>query len=140
MRRFSQRNSLVTLSEINITPLLDLAFVLLIIFVITRPMLEGRVMMTLPESTQGDRNAINRQDVRVVEIRADGGYWLDGTPLRLTQVEAELARTFRANPRLTVDIRADKTASWNSVYELMDACMRNHITRISPRTVAPGTR
>ena len=35
MRRFSQRNSLVTLSEINITPLLDLAFVLLIIFVIT---------------------------------------------------------------------------------------------------------
>ena len=51
MRRFSQRNSLVTLSEINITPLLDLAFVLLIIFVITRPMLEGRVQMSLPEST-----------------------------------------------------------------------------------------
>ena len=49
MRRFSQRNSLVTLSEINITPLLDLAFVLLIIFVITRPMLEGRVRMNLPE-------------------------------------------------------------------------------------------
>ena len=47
MRRFSQRNSLVTLSEINITPLLDLAFVLLIIFVITRPMLEGRVRMHL---------------------------------------------------------------------------------------------
>ena len=40
MRRFSQRNSLVTLSEINITPLLDLAFVLLIIFVITTPLLE----------------------------------------------------------------------------------------------------
>ena len=40
MRRFSQRSSLVTLSEINITPLLDLAFVLLIIFVITTPLLE----------------------------------------------------------------------------------------------------
>jgi biopolymer transport protein ExbD len=40
MRRFSQRNSLVTLADINITPLLDLAFVLLIIFVITTPLLE----------------------------------------------------------------------------------------------------
>ena len=40
MRRFSQRSYLVTLSEINITPLLDLAFVLLIIFVITTPLLE----------------------------------------------------------------------------------------------------
>ena len=138
MRRFSQRNSLVTLSEINITPLLDLAFVLLIIFVITRPMLEGRVRMTLPESTQGVRSPINRQDVRVVEIRADGGYWLDGKPLRLTQVEAELVKTFRENPKLTVDIRADKRAQWNYVYELMDVCMRNHITRISPRTVAAG--
>ncbi len=139
MRRFSQRNSLVTLSEINITPLLDLAFVLLIIFVITRPMLEGRVRMTLPEGA-GDRSPINPHDVRVVEIRFDGSYWLDGKPLRLPQVEAELVKTFRDNPKLTVDIRADKRASWEAVYGLMDACMRNHITRISPRTVASGTR
>ena len=48
MRRFSQRNSLVTLSELNVTPLLDLAFVLLIIFVITTPMLEGSLTMNLP--------------------------------------------------------------------------------------------
>jgi len=140
MRRFSQRNSLITLSEINITPLLDLAFVLLIIFVITRPMLEGRVRMTLPESAQGDRNPINRQDVRVVEIRYDGGYWLDGRQMRLAQVEAELVRTFRANPKLTVDFRADERAPWKNVFALMDVCMSNHITRISPRAVAPGTR
>jgi biopolymer transport protein ExbD/biopolymer transport protein TolR len=140
MRRFSQRNSLVTLSEINITPLLDLAFVLLIIFVITRPMLEGRVPILLPGSALGDTRAIDRRDVRVVEIRADGGYWLEGRHLPLGQVEAELVRAFRDNPKLTVDIRADKRASWNYVYAVMDACMRNHITRISPRTVAPGTR
>ena len=49
MRRFSQRNSLVTLSEINITPLLDLAFVLLIIFVITTPLLEQSIPLNLPQ-------------------------------------------------------------------------------------------
>ena len=56
MRRFSQRNSLVTLSEINITPLLDLAFVLLIIFVITRPMLEGSVGCSCPKARRGYKN------------------------------------------------------------------------------------
>ena len=49
MRRFSQRNSLVTLNEINITPLLDLAFVLLLIFIITRPMLEQSMDLKLPK-------------------------------------------------------------------------------------------
>src|ERR1022692_2293136 len=126
MRRFSQRNSLVTLSEINITPLLDLAFVLLIIFVITRPMLEGRVRMQLPESAIGDtKTRISGQDVRVVEIRADGGFWLDGRHLPLNRVEAELVNTFNNNPKLIVDIRASKSAQWNYVYEIVDACLRN---------------
>jgi biopolymer transport protein ExbD len=48
MRRFSQRNPLVTLSDINITPLLDLAFVLLIIFVITTPLLDKSIDLKLP--------------------------------------------------------------------------------------------
>jgi len=56
MRRFSQRSALVTLSEINITPLLDLAFVLLIIFVITTPLLEKGLDLQLPSiSGQTDK-------------------------------------------------------------------------------------
>src|SRR5438874_3419863 len=50
MRRYSQRNSLTTLSEINITPLLDLAFVLLIIFMITTPLLENSMNLVIPSS------------------------------------------------------------------------------------------
>ncbi|MGD0412617.1 MAG: biopolymer transporter ExbD [Verrucomicrobiota bacterium] len=140
MRRFSQRNSLVTLSEINITPLLDLAFVLLIIFVITRPMLEGSVRMQLPESAMGDTKAIDRRDIRVVEVRSNGGYLLDGRSLSLSQVEAELVKTFRDNPKLTVDIRSDKIAEFDYVYGVVDACLRNHITRMSFRVVAPRNR
>ena len=51
MRRFSQRNSLVTLNDINITPLLDLAFVLLIIFIITTPLLEKGLDINLPSGS-----------------------------------------------------------------------------------------
>jgi len=50
MRRFSQRSHLVTLSDINITPLLDLAFVLLIIFIITTPLLEQSIDLKLPKA------------------------------------------------------------------------------------------
>src|SRR5436309_13552603 len=50
MRRYSQRNNLTTLSEINITPLLDLAFLLLIIFMITTPLLENSMNLVIPFS------------------------------------------------------------------------------------------
>ena len=50
MRRYSQRNNLSSLSEINITPLLDLAFVLLIIFMITTPLLENSMNLVIPSS------------------------------------------------------------------------------------------
>jgi biopolymer transport protein ExbD len=50
MRRYSQRQSLSTLSEINVTPLLDLAFVLLIIFMITTPLLESSMNLVIPSS------------------------------------------------------------------------------------------
>src|ERR1019366_8766156 len=104
MRRFSQRNSLVTLSEINITPLLDLAFVLLIIFVITRPMLEGSVKVQLPESTQG-QTKIDPQNVVLVEINLTNKYSLEKTPVSPAQREVDLIERVRRNPKLIADIR-----------------------------------
>ena len=73
MRRASQRNHLVTLNEINITPLMDLAFVLLIIFVITRPMLEQSMNLQLP--SVGKLNTpqqVKKTDIRTVEVGASG--------------------------------------------------------------------
>ena len=77
MRRFSQRNSLVTLSEINITPLLDLAFVLLIIFVITRPILEGRMKVQLPQGGRAETRSVEKKNIREVEISEYGEYILN---------------------------------------------------------------
>ncbi|HEX3856841.1 MAG TPA: biopolymer transporter ExbD, partial [Verrucomicrobiae bacterium] len=71
MRRFSQRSQMVTLSEINITPLLDLAFVLLIIFVITTPLLEQSIDLKLPRGGQPEKN-LNKSDIRTVEISNTG--------------------------------------------------------------------
>ena len=96
--------------------------------------------MQLPESAQGIQEPLTAGMFVWWKSSADGGYLLDGRRFRLDQVEAELVKTFRDNPKLTVDIRADKRAEWDYVFAVMDACMRNHITRISPRTVRPRNR
>jgi biopolymer transport protein ExbD len=135
MRRFSQRNSLVTLNEINITPLLDLAFVLLIIFIITRPLLEGNIDMQLPQNMgKFDTRNIDRHNIRVVEISRRGDYWLQGQHLTLAQLESALAAIHRQNPRLIVDVRADKRTEYDFVAGVVNACERNNITQFALRT------
>src|ERR1043165_3165852 len=97
MRRFSQRSHLVTLSEINITPLLDLAFVLLIIFVITTPLLEQSISLKLPAGGKPDK-PISKSDIKTVEIAPQGSYSLDRRRMTLAQIERELVGAFKANP------------------------------------------
>jgi biopolymer transport protein ExbD len=138
VRRFSQRNFLVTLSEINITPLLDLAFVLLIIFIITRPMMEGHVNIQLPESSTSQAKTIDRRNVHLVEVEAGGTYRLNGRRLALSQVETELVRASHDNPKLIVDIRADKHVEFNYYFRLTDVCLRNHISNFIIHTAPEG--
>jgi len=133
VRRFSQRSSLVTLSEINITPLLDLAFVLLIIFIITTPLLTQSINLRLPQGGVPDR-PINAPDVRTVEVTKEGVYFLNRTRMPLEAIEAQLVQDFKYNPNLVVYIRADEMGRNKHLYAIIDRCQRNGITRYSLRT------
>ena len=84
MRRFSDRNSLVTLNEINITPLLDLAFVLLIIFIITTPLLEQSIKLDLPPGgAKGSQ--VRKNDVRTIEVSRQGDYIINKKRMQLKE-------------------------------------------------------
>src|SRR5437879_11090288 len=103
MRRFSQRNSLVTLSDINITPLLDLAFVLLIIFVITTPLLEKGLDLQLPTiSGAPDTPQLHKSDIRTVEVTPQGRYVRDGQAVTLEQIVGNLEQAYGADRSLVV--------------------------------------
>ena len=136
MRRFSQRSHLVTLSEINITPLLDLAFVLLIIFVITTPLLEQSILIKLPKGGVPENKQVDKRFIRTVEISPQGVYSLDRRRMSLDQVEKELVMAFRSNPDSVVYIRADENGFNKDTYAVIDRCQRNGITRFSLRTEA----
>lgn len=133
MRRFSQRNSLVTLSDINITPLLDLAFVLLIIFVITTPLLEQGMNLKLPGGGRATTR-VEPENLRTVEIDRTGRYMLDRRAMNLDQLEQTLVSAYAANHDLVVSIRADQESMTKHLYPVIDRLTRNGITRLSLRT------
>ena len=134
MRRFSQRGQMVTLSEINITPLLDLAFVLLIIFVITTPLLEQSLNLQLPHGGQPEK-APDKRNIRTVEVGQTGVYVLDRQRMKnIDDLVARLAADYRINPDLIVYIRADADGRYKFVADVIDRCQKNGITRYSLRT------
>ena|SRR6185369_13196576 len=138
MRRFSQKNHLVTLNEINITPLLDLAFVLLIIFVITTPMLEQSIHLNLP--TGGAEKSSTRKDqLRTIEVNPDGGFRIKGKNYTLDQLEGYLGAEFQKDPQLAVYLRADKKEEFGHVVEAMDVVRRLGIKKFDIAT-SPAKR
>ena len=133
MKRFSKRNQLVTLSDLNVTPMLDLAFVLLIIFVSATPLREQGMKLDLPEGGTADAT-IERDDVRTVEVSRGGQYLFDRKPMTLVQLEAALIVAHQKNPETIGYIRADQLGLNRELYAVIDACQRNGLTKFSLRT------
>ena len=131
MRRFSQRNPLVTLSDINITPLLDLAFVLLIIFVIISPSIrsahEQSIQMHLPKGGQPEHK-LEARDVMTVEVHPQGYYVLNTVKLPLKQIQTDLLKASANNPNVVVWIRADENCIYKLPAAILNFCQDNKIT------------
>jgi biopolymer transport protein ExbD len=135
MRRYSQRNNLSTLSEINITPLLDLAFVLLIIFMITTPLLESSMSLVIPSSAERTP-PINSSQVQTLSIDRSETIKLNNQVVDLDGLSAQLDELKRANPDLAVVIRPDRDLPVQKLISLMDALQRAQITKVGIATKA----
>jgi biopolymer transport protein ExbD len=135
MRRYSQRNSLSTLSEINITPLLDLAFVLLIIFMITTPLLENSVNLVIPSS--GAANApVNPAQVQTISIDRTEAIRLNNQQIDPKTLTTRLAELKRVNPDVAIVIRPDRELPVQKLVSLMDTLQRAQITKVGIATKA----
>ena len=139
MRRFSQRNPLVTLSDINITPLLDLAFVLLIIFVITTPLLEQGLNLRLPGQGVPDNSKLDPSDVRTVDIDPRGYYVVGGKQVSLDEIAPAMLEARKSHPNLVVYIRGDEDGAYKHVTAVLNRLEMAGLERVSLRT-SPQTR
>lgn len=135
MRRYSQRQNLSTLSEINITPLLDLAFVLLIIFMITTPLLENSVNLVIPSS--GAANApVNPAQVQTISIDRREAIKINDKAVAPDDLGARLAELKKANPDVAIVIRPDRELPVQKLIALMDALQRAQINKVGIATKA----
>jgi biopolymer transport protein ExbD len=133
MRRYSQRNSLSTLSEINITPLLDLAFVLLIIFMITTPLLENSMSLVIPSSGAAS-TPVNASQVQTISIDRNEAITLNNHVIDLDSLSAQLIQLKQANPDVAVVIRPDRELPVQKLVSLMDALQHAQITKVGIAT------
>ena len=135
MRRYSQRQSLSSLSEINITPLLDLAFVLLIIFMITTPLLESSMNLVIPSS--GTPNPqVNASQVQTISIDRSEVIRFNNQVVDSNALTAQLIELKRTNPDVAVVIRPDRELPVQKLVALMDALQRAEITKVGIATKA----
>jgi biopolymer transport protein ExbD len=135
MRRYSQRQALSSLSEINITPLLDLAFVLLIIFMITTPLLENTSNLIIPSS--GATNpAVDASRVQTVSIDRAETIKLNNETVDAELLSLRLAELRRTNPDVAVVIRPDRELPVQKLVSLMDALQRAGISKVGIATKA----
>jgi len=137
MRRYSQRQSLSSLSEINITPLLDLAFVLLIIFMITTPLLENSMSLIIP-SSGAKSSPVTSSQIQTISIDRNEVIRFNNQTVDLESLTAQLTGIKRANPDVAVVIRPDRDLPVQKLITLMDALQRAQIMKVGIATRAEG--
>ncbi len=135
MRRYSQRQSLSTLSEINVTPLLDLAFVLLIIFMITTPLLENSMSLVIP-SSGATNSPINTSQVQTLSIDRSETIRFNNQVVDLETLATQLIQLKQANPDVAIVIRPDRELPVQKLITLMDTLRRAQITKVGIATKA----
>lgn len=134
LRRYSQRNNLSTLSEINITPLLDLAFVLLIIFIITTPLIENSASLAILPSSGAASAAVDANKVQIVSIDRAEAIMFNDEIVDAATLTAKLTALKQANRDVAVVIRPDRELAVQKLMTLMDAVQRAQITKVGIAT------
>ncbi len=141
MRRFAETetpSSVSTLAEINMTPLLDLAFVLLVIFMITAPFLAESADLTLP-SSDANREAVDPASVSIISIDREGRLQLNAQDISEAALAERLIQAKAEDPGLAVLIRADQRLSVQDVVNVMDVLKTCEITKVGLVTKPAGS-
>ena len=104
-------------ADINITSLVDVAFTLLVIFIITAPVLQGGVEVNTPEGRVGTIEASD--DLVIVSIQADGSVFFGETPVPGDDVEGALGQLIRAGGLDAIYVKGDSAAQYGTVFQVI---------------------
>ena len=115
------------LSEINVTPFVDVMLVLLVIFLVTAPMLFRGIDVRVPRTETRTTEAEERL---VLTVTKDGAVFLGDQPITVARLERVLAGLRQRNSKAAVFLRADERAAYGAVVKVMDAVKKAGIDRL----------
>ena len=122
-----------SLNELNITPLLDLVFVLLVIFIITTPQLVNNLEMNLPSGKppppKKDKPKITR-----IEVNSAGVITLDSVAVTLADLHSKLAAMKEANPDMPVVVKGSDEVEYQFMVGVLDTLQQLDITKVGLAT------
>ncbi len=127
--RFDSTKAPRLMSEINVTPLVDVMLVLLVIFILTAPLLASSIQLELPR-TDAAKATQAPQSVTLV-VDKTGAIFLNDQPIALAALQARLQQTATQNPDTEVQLRADAAVPYGRVVAVMGAAQTAGLMRIA---------
>jgi biopolymer transport protein TolR len=128
MRRGRRRRGLPVNAEINITNLVDVAFVLLIIFMITAPILQGGIELTLPDAQAAP---LTSGEGVIVSVTRDGSIFIDQVEVTMQEFAAQYQARVAQRGANAVFLRADREVPWGRPIELISIMEEIGIAEVS---------
>lgn len=126
--RLDRRSGSQPMSDINMTPLIDVMLVLVVIFIITAPLLASSIKLDLPKTDAAKASDVPKA-VRVV-VDATGQTFLNDRPVSLDELARQFATSQQLNPDTEVQLRADQTVPYGRIVEVMGVAQKANLNRI----------
>lgn len=128
MKRHSKHTIYNPYAEINVIPLVDLTFNLLIIFMLATPLLETSINLKLPTATSG--TMIEDRATRVVSVERNGRVFLDDVPVAMDGLRVQLQKAVRKDPEVPVLVRADQEIPYRQFVKVVDVLKESGVKKM----------
>ena len=139
-RNFRRKQTSHPIADLNVTNLIDLGFMLLIIFMVATPLIqqEQKIPVNLPiESVKPQQKPDPKERYETITVKADGGLLLDSRPFTMKQLIPELAKFAAESKPPVIQIRTDANAKMQQIVTLMDELQKHNLTKVAfPTQVA----
>ncbi|MGD0961351.1 MAG: biopolymer transporter ExbD [Methylomonas sp.] len=114
--------------EINVTPMLDLAYVLLVVFILMTTAAVQGIQVNLPKAS--NTPSLSKPQTKAITVTANGTIFLDTYPVTMAQLESTLMQYKAANPELPVVVKGDATVQYQNVVDILALLGKLDITQV----------
>ena len=128
--KFRARSGLAAMTELNVTPLMDLAFSLLIIFMISTPLLEQTIPINLPKQEENPSNARPEIEFQVISINAKGQLYWGKQPVDMVELNSLLESMSKMPDPPAISFRGDFSLPYQKIVDVIDAIKRHNLTKL----------